>query len=102
VSTPIPDQTRRRWQADGNKSQRVALLISQWAQSQQPHAIIPADDVLISRYPRVDDRHGMPSPVRPDTIHHAIRHLADLHILYRDRDTGHYHVAATQPPAQAT
>jgi len=100
VPTPVPDTTRQRWEKTGNKTQRVALLISQWAEGQQPHAIIPADDVLIARHPKVNDCHGTPSPVLPDTIHRAIRLLTDMHVLYRNRETGHHHVADSQPPEQ--
>jgi hypothetical protein len=100
VTLLIPQATHDRWQASGNKSQRVALLIGQWAEVQQPHTIIPADDVLISRYPKVNDCYGMPSLNNTGTLHRAIRHLQDIHAIYRNHDTGHYYVAAKEPADQ--
>jgi excisionase family DNA binding protein len=98
VPSTIPEDTRRRWDASGNKSQCAALLIGQWAHGQPPGTIIPADDVLITRYPKVYDCYGMPSASNPATIHRAIRLLADMQILHRDPGTGHYHVAPAPPP----
>jgi hypothetical protein len=99
VPVPLPDATRRRWEASGSKTQRVALLIGQWAEQQPPGTIVPADDVLISRYPKVNDRYGTPSLNNRITVGRAITILERMHILHRNRDTGHYHVAATEPAA---
>ena len=93
----IPDRTRRRWEASGNKSQRAALHIAAWAATRPPGTIVPAIDVLIAANPKVNDRYGMPSPNNPAAIRRAISLLAGMGILHRDRDTGHYHVAATGP-----
>jgi hypothetical protein len=54
VPTAIPDNTHRRGEASGSKSQRIALLIGQREQGQQPHTIIRAGNVLITRYPEVN------------------------------------------------
>ena len=89
----VADATLTRWAAAGNKSQKVAA----WAASQPPGTIVPADDVLIARLPEITGQYGFTSANNPACTRRAIRLLADRHVLRRDRDTGHYHVAATGP-----
>ena len=89
------DATLHRWATAGNKSQRVAAWLARWADLQPPGTIVPADDVIIARLPEFTGQHGMPSPNNPACTRRAIRLLAGRHVLHRDRDTGHYHVAAT-------
>jgi len=93
----IPDATLRRWGTAGNKSEKVAAWLAGWAARQPPGTIVPADDVLIARLPEVTAHNGVPSANNPACTRRAIRLLADRHVLARDHDTGHYHVAATAP-----
>ena len=92
-----PDTTLRRWAATGNKSQQVAAWLAAWAAAQAPGTIVPADDVIIARLPEITGQYGFTSANTPACTRRAIRLLADRHVLRRDRDTGHYHVAATGP-----
>jgi hypothetical protein len=94
--TTLHDTTRRRWDTQGNKSQRVAVRLDAWAARQPPETIVPADDVIIAWFPEVAGQTGKRSRNDPPTVRRAIRLLADRSILHRNRDTGHYHVSATQ------
>ena len=94
----IPDATLHRWATAGNKSQKVAAWLAEWAARQPPGTIVPADDIIIARLPEITGQHGHPTANNPATARRAIRLLADRHVLHRDRHTGHHHVTASTPP----
>lgn len=97
---PLPDTTRHRWNTAGNKSQRVAARLDTWAARQPPGTIVPAADVIIAMFPTITGQNALPWENTPACVQRAIRLLADRHILRRDHDTGHYHVAAIEPADQ--
>jgi hypothetical protein len=95
--TTLPDTTRHRWDTTGTKSQRVAVRLDTWAARQPPETIVPASDVIITWFPVIAGQTGQRANNDTATVRRAIRLLADRNILHRNRDTGHYHVSATQP-----
>jgi len=99
---PLTELTRRKWTTEGNKAQRVALYLDAWAASQQPGTIVPADDVIVSRFPTMTGRNGEVWLTTRVNARRAVELLAQRAVVHRDRDTGHYHVSETKPAFQVT
>jgi len=99
---PLTATTRRKWTNEGNKSQRVALYLDEWAARQEPGTIVPADDVIVARYPSMTGRRGEVWTTTRANARRAVELLAERAVLHRDRNTGHYHVSATRPAFQVT
>jgi len=90
----VPEATLTGWKAVGTKSQQVAAYLAAWAARQPAHTIVPAADVVISRLPTVTNPvNRLPAPNNVACVGRAVRLLADHGLLYRDPDTGHYHVS---------
>lgn len=61
----IPEATLHQWSNTGNKSQKVAAWLAAWAASQPPGTIVPADDVIIARFPDISTQTASPPPTTP-------------------------------------
>jgi len=94
---PLRDNDRHRWHTAGNKSQRIAAHLDEWAASKPPGTLVPAEDVIIAWHPNVLGRHGELSRTTRYVVRRAVQLLEVRAILHRDRDNGHYYVSATRP-----